>query len=61
MRKSIMLAFALVAGLTTAIYLNVTAAEAGDETCTGDTSRCITKANGDVIWGDYSSREVIQK
>lgn len=55
-KKAIFLGLAVVLGTTTAIF----AAQEQDElseACSGDTTRCITRGNGDVIWGDWSSEE----
>ncbi|QBQ41409.1 hypothetical protein [Sphingobacterium psychroaquaticum] len=52
-KRAIFLAIAAAVGATTALY-----SFGGDlttEACSGDTSRCITKANGDVIWGNWVS------
>lgn len=52
-KRTIFLAIATAVGATTALYSF--ARDVTTETCSGDTSRCITKANGDVIWGDWVS------
>lgn len=54
MKKSIFLALAVAAGLFGAAYAKVSVQK---ESCSGDTTRCITKGNGDVVWGEYTSDE----
>lgn len=53
-KKAIFLGLAVILGTTTAIFA-AQEQEESSEKCTGDTTRCITKVNGDVIWGDWSS------
>lgn len=54
MQKSILIALVLTAGLSGAAYAKGSAQK---ETCKGATTRCITSAYGDVVWGYYSSDE----
>lgn len=52
MKKSIILGFALIVGATMAFH-SALFGQDQTEACIGDSSRCKTKGNGDVIWGDW--------
>jgi len=53
-QKPVFLALAVAVGATAALYSAQANATVFKEECKDDRTRCITRSDGSIVWGDWS-------